>query len=187
MISERNIMIDIETLGNAKNSVILSIGAVEFNMDGVIGKFYIQVDPESCQRAGLVIDARTVMWWMDKPDVARRSLCQPGGANILDALSGLANAFDWKGVDVWANGMDFDLGILEEAYKTLDEPVPWDYWRKCDYRTLKRIVPEDVYKAAKTDNPVAHHALSDAICQAATLIKLLQWIHRDDVQEKKRA
>ena len=68
-----NLMLDIETLGTGPNSVILSIGAVEFDETGVISKFYEAIDPESCTDWGLQIDARTVLWWMDQNDAARKT------------------------------------------------------------------------------------------------------------------
>ena len=58
-----NVMVDLETLGNGSESVIISIGAVEFDPEtGELGReFYKVVDAQSCVDAGLKIDASTVM------------------------------------------------------------------------------------------------------------------------------
>lgn len=173
------IMIDIETLGTSKNSVILAIGAVEFNSTGIVNKFYGQIDPSSCQDWGLVIDARTVMWWMDQNDAARKALTSTQGGPLDIVLKDFAAAFKWKGKNVWANGIDFDLTILEEAFKAVGLPVPWPYWAKFDYRTIKNLAPRAMYDTCKEEAGVAHHALGDAMSQAATLINLskrLNWV-----------
>lgn len=175
-MASRKIMLDIETLGTSKDSVVLAIGAVEFNDTGVVKQFYVQIDPESCTDWGLRIDARTVMWWLDQNDAARKQLTSTKGKALDIALAELRAAFNWKDAEVWANGIDFDFTILEQAYKAIGHEAPWPYWAKMDYRTVKNLVPRAVFNELEEKNPVAHHALSDAMCQAATLIKLLQRI-----------
>lgn len=171
------LMIDIETLGTSKNSVILSIGAVQFSDAGVEKNFYVRVDPESCTDWGLQIDARTVMWWLEQSDEARKSL-SAGKANAIDsALDELIAAFKWKDItEVWANGIDFDFTILEEAMKATGRAVPWPYWAKMDYRTVKNMMPREIYKQCMVENPVKHNALADATAQAATLINMRKHI-----------
>ena len=182
-----NIMVDIETLGTSKNSVILSIGAVQFNENGVEKNFYVQIDPESCTDYGLQIDARTVMWWMDQNVAARQHLTSSRGINLPEALDQFIDAFEWNDAVVWANGIDFDFTILEEAMKATGRTAPWAYWAKMDYRTIKNIVPRDVYNASKEEAGVAHHALADATAQAATLVQLLSWINRNtEIKAKER-
>lgn len=178
------IMVDIETLGTSTDSVILSIGAVQFNENGIEKQFYVQVDPESCTDYGLRIDARTVMWWMDQNNEARKHLTSARGIDLGNALDDFINAFDWKDKAVWANGIDFDFTILESAMKATGRTPPWAYWAKMDYRTVKNMVPRDVYNACKEDAPVAHHALADATAQAATLVQLLNWVNRNTEVKK---
>ena len=168
------IMVDIETLGTSKNSVILSIGAVQFSDKGVEKKFYVQVDPTSCTDWGLQIDARTVMWWLDQSDEARKALSSGKGEALDVALDMLIGAFKWKDATVWANGIDFDFTLLEEAMKATGRAAPWAYWSKMDFRTVKNLVPRDVYKASVVENPIKHNALADATAQAATLTNLMQ-------------
>jgi len=56
----RRIMLDIETLGLEAGAAILSIGAVKFDTDGLGAEFSGEIDLESCQDAGLAIDAETL-------------------------------------------------------------------------------------------------------------------------------
>ena len=184
------IMVDIETLGTSKNSVILSIGAVQFSDKGVEKKFYVQVDPTSCTDWGLQIDARTVMWWLDQSDEARKALSSGKGEALDVALDMLIGAFKWKDATVWANGIDFDFTLLEEAMKATGRAAPWAYWSKMDFRTVKNLAPRAIYDACKVDNTVKHNALADATAQAATLVNLLaqqQWSKPATVSKKKAA
>ena len=184
-----NIMIDIETLGTLPTSVILSIGAVEFDENGVGKTFYTQINPESCADYGLTMDARTVMWWLEQDEAARRALINAKNHSLDVALEELAAAFDWKNKSVWANGIDFDLSILENAYRAVGKNAPWPYWAKMDYRTLKKMVPREVYESCKEEPVVAHDALCDAVAQAATTIQLTSWVHRNmehTIKGKKR-
>ena len=47
-----NIMLDIETLGTRSTSVILSIGAVEFDKTSILRAFHKRIDIDSCLRQG---------------------------------------------------------------------------------------------------------------------------------------
>ena len=72
------IMVDLETLGTAPGSVILSIGAVRFDVEkGLLDEFYVNIDVESSQRLGLTIDGDTVMWWLKQSDAARAKCRTP--------------------------------------------------------------------------------------------------------------
>ena len=172
----QNIMIDIETLGTSSNSVILSIGAVEFDNENLGAEFEIFIDPESCTDHGLVIDASTVMWWMVQSDEARGELLKRKGVTLDEAILQLHQAFDWKGKQVWCNGADFDFPIIAFACKAVGILEPWQYWSKMDYRTLKNLLPKKTYGELKVDATVKHSALADAKAQALTTINILKFL-----------
>lgn len=175
----QNIMLDIETLGTSHNSVILSIGAVEFDNENLGAEFEVYIDPESCTDHGLVIDARTVMWWLGQSEAARGELLKRKGVSLDEALVKLHNAFDWKGKQVWCNGTDFDFPIIASACKAVGILEPWQYWSKMDYRTLKNLVPKKTLQAIRDEivgNYTAHSALDDAKEQALTTIGILNYL-----------
>lgn len=172
----QNIMLDIETLGTSTNSVILSIGAVEFDNKKLGKEFEIFIDPESCTDHGLVIDARTVMWWFGQDDAARGELLKRKGTSLDEAVLQLHHAFDWKGKQVWCNGTDFDFPIIANACKAVGVIEPWQYWAKMDYRTLKNLLPRKTYGELKVDATVKHSALADAKAQALTAINILNFL-----------
>jgi len=166
----RRVMVDIETLGLKRDSVILSIGAVEFGPAQIGDTFEASISRESCEAAGLTVDQDTLEWWQDQPEKARAVL--DGGDELVDVLECFA---DWAaGLDeIWANSPSFDCEALEYAAEQVDVAVPWDFYQERDYRTLKSLPPTP----DKENDGVEHDALDDARHQAwvaATALKRLE-------------
>lgn len=164
------VMVDLETLGNGSNAVIIAIGAVEFEAtSGKLGReFYCVVDGQSCVDAGMKVDVSTVMWWM-KQDTAARAAFNNAGEPLPYALQSFA-AWLPTGACVWGNGATFDNVILSNAYRAIGLPQPWPFWGDRCYRTLKNLFPE--VPLARTGTH--HNALDDAKSQALHAIALLQ-------------
>ncbi|NQW82286.1 MAG: 3'-5' exoribonuclease, partial [Polaromonas sp.] len=60
-------MVDLETLGTVADAVILSIGAVKFDLDSDAiddDGFYASISIESNQETGRRIQEDTLIWWM---------------------------------------------------------------------------------------------------------------------------
>ena len=53
--------------------------------------------------------------------------------------------------------------ILENLYRQMKQPIPWNFWQVRDSRTLFSMMPVDPRKAIQTD---AHNALADCYYQA---------------------
>ncbi len=164
-----NVMLDLETLGNGPESVIIAIGAVKFSKEGITDDlFYTVVDPESCVQVGLKMDTSTVMWWMQQSDAARAAFKRPG-----EPLSKVLEDFAaWcPDVPVWGNGASFDNVILSSAYRATGIKRPWSYWNDRCYRTLKSM------SKVKFERTGTHHnALDDALYQAEHLRRILGWV-----------
>ena len=165
----KHVMVDLETLGNGNDAVIISIGAVAFDVDAGLGdEFYMNVDPQSCVDAGLKMDVSTVMWWMQQSDEARAAFETKG--QPLELV--LATFSEWfpEGATLWGNGATFDNVILGSAYRAIGVKQPWEFWNDRCYRTLKNLWPDS--KLARIG---AHHnALDDARSQAAHAAVLLK-------------
>lgn len=160
-------MVDIETLGTDPGAAILSIGAVTFDETGILDEFYRTIDLESCQKAGLEIDANTLKWWM-RQDESVRDVLLDG-----DPLRGVLNdfkAFYPEDAEVWANSPSFDCAMLEVAFETVGLTEPWSFKDTRDVRTL-RSLPCSVDVTMEGDE---HDALDDARYQARVVSKTLQ-------------
>lgn len=168
-----DIMIDIETLGKGSNSVIVSIAAVGFDIDGgrIKDKYYTLVDPQSCVDIGMTMDVSTVMWWFNQPE---RTWVDGEKRRISEVMTDLVNFYYHRPglprhTRVWANSPSFDLAILRSAYRRLGVVCPWTYKDEMDLRTLKEMCENDPNKPRKPrfKSPGGKHdALHDAILQA---------------------
>ena len=156
------VMIDIETLGTRPSSSILSIGAVLFQGHEIGKEFYSRVALPNMP----VVEARTLIWWSKQPGFQK--LLEGEAVSLRVALQALAN-FIGEDARVWANGIAFDIPILENAYARVNLPVPWSYWNVRDYRTLAKLkgVPTEIeFEGEK------HNALDDARYQTRCLISI---------------
>ncbi len=171
-LSNNNVMLDLETMATHSNAAIVAIGAVRFN--GELQDTYYQViDLQSCLQVGLEVNGDTIKWWLQQEDAARKAITEP---NIV-LTQALTDFSIWLGEDalVWGNGASFDNAILANAYYRAGIPLPWTHYNNRCYRTLKCFYPSIKLKRLGT----LHHALDDAISQAAHLIKILQTIKTD--------
>ena len=180
----RHLMLDLETLGTTPGCVVLSIGAVEFDLDGIKSEFHAHIDVDSSTAFGLKVDARTVMWWLDQSKEAQNALLQADPFPIHDVLDALSDTFDWKDLKVWANGASFDFPILEAVYKAAHRTVPWKYYNQMDFRTMKNLVPNGSYELLRVRPGTAHDALDDARSQASTLINIINWVNGTHYEQR---
>lgn len=170
----KNIMIDTETLGVFADSVIMSIGAVKFNLEtGTIDNdpFYVSISIDSNTEQGRRIHEDTLIWWMGQSKEAQAVFHEPKIIlpSALDALSDWIGDTDYK---VWSNGADFDIPMLAHAYHYNDMNAPWKFFNTRCYRTMKNL-PGAVH-TPKPYNPLKHNALQDAIFRAQHLISIYQ-------------
>ncbi len=169
-----HIMLDIETLGSAPGSVILSIAAVRFDETAIGEVFYEIVDPASCVTAGMTIDPSTVLWWMQQSDPARAEVCKPG-VHIMEVLrkfSHFANPFGERlaASTIWGNGATFDNVLLSEAFRLTGLTRPWSHRLDRCFRTMKAAFPTD----PPAFEGVAHHPVDDAKHQIRHLQVILR-------------
>lgn len=155
-------MVDIETLGTEPGAVILSIGAVKFDQYSLGEEFYLEIDKQSCDDAGLVIEADTLDWWLDQEDDAQEVLAE-GGVGLDLALHKFAKFYDGCET-VWANAPTFDCRHLKAAYEACGMELPWSFRDERCFRTLKAL-PNAITEPEDWDG-TAHDALDDARWQA---------------------
>lgn len=143
----KGIMIDIETMGTHTSlSLLLSIGAIAFEMskDGpvmdvrVLEKVYLW---ESQILAGRRIEPGTQKWWSEQSEEARAHWEKAESKENISYLDlHIGNYYAECGLtpktDVWANGVVFDIGNLENILHTYEKKIPWSYNAVRDARTI---------------------------------------------------
>jgi len=160
-------MVDIETLGLEPGSAILSIGAVQFTEDGLEEEFYAEVSLESCQEAGLEIDADTLEWWLGQDDEVTGILT--GGDDLTHVLDEFRLWFP-DDAEVWANSPSFDCEHLGVAFDAVGMSEPWAFYDERDVRTLKSLPGAANVEMEGNE----HDALDDAKHQARFVVETLQ-------------
>jgi DNA polymerase III epsilon subunit-like protein len=168
----QNIMVDIETLGNVRNSAVLSIGAVQFSMgsDRAIGEeFYVNIDVASSIRFGCKVESATFYWWMRQGDEARRALFNPVPVEFTDALSAFRDFIGHDNPLVWAKPPGFDLGHLTSCYQLVEQPIPWHHRNERDVRTFCDVVQRLGWNPPNIKSKTKHNALADAKAQVWTV------------------
>lgn len=153
------------------NAVILSIGAVQFNREGLGDEYYGILNVQSQIDKGRIISASTLKWWAAQSDDARKVLTAPQ----LGVSYALTEFGQWLEPDtrVWGNGASFDNVLLATLYSDFGIKKPWGYDKDRCYRTLKNIAAEAWHKPIPRFGTY-HNALDDAKTQALHAIQLME-------------
>jgi len=161
-------MIDLETLGVEPDSVVITLGAIKFDPysdtephDGLYLRCDIEEQSEKYNRS---IDDNTLAWWgRQEQNIQDEAFGDHENRVNMDTLT--------KAINKWCVGLDqllcqgplFDYAILQNLYKQVGKPCPWNYWQIRDSRTLFSMMPSDPRKAIQEE---AHNALADCYYQA---------------------
>lgn len=170
-----DVMLDLETLGHTSKSVVVSIGAIAFNIEtGKMFKvlFYEKIDPQTCLDVGLKMSAHTVFWWLDQSKEAQKELIS---GERVDLKKALLDFYDWflffkkktkhNNIYIWGNGAGFDINLLIDAYEAVKLPIPWNFRNERDVRTLADLKPEIKNKIISETSFLAHHPIEDCKLQ----------------------
>jgi hypothetical protein len=184
-ISEKHLVLDLETLGTKINSCILSIGAIIFDpyqtdvYDFVckntekspnISTYYKRISLDSCEKLGMTIDDSTVEWWAKQSKEAQdEAFSDEDRHDIKDALKEL-NIFSKHCKRFWAKSPDFDCKLIESYAFTLNIGVPWQFWETRCIRTIEDHID------FKSESVNSHHALQDTFYEAASVQAFYQKI-----------
>jgi hypothetical protein len=170
-------MIDIETIGVAPTATILTIAAQAFDPFGTgyyDQQYYARITLES--QSNRSIDESTVAWWATQPAAARdEAFMEEGRVDLDQALDSLGKLI-WRSSLLWCQGPTFDCTILEHAYKSYNKPIPWQYYKVRDSRTVFSLWPELPKPAT------SHHALEDCRRQIDLLQATLRHLNVKEIR-----
>lgn len=160
-----SIMLDLETLSTRPDATILTFGACRFNpykQEDITQGIYFRIDVDSQVDLGRHVDEDTVEWWGRQSEDVREEAMSPDNRIGLVEFTKQLNRFIVGADLIWAQGLVFDIVILENLYRQLGLPCPWQFWQIRDSRTLLSTLgdPREKNKAG------LHNALEDAVSQA---------------------
>ena len=174
------VAIDLETLSTSPAAVMLSIGAVAVcESTGTRLQFYAATSVDS--QPGRKTDASTLIWWDKQSTEAHKAFDYAHSEDCPPLSQALDQLTDWLGklgethdVYVWGNGADFDIGILNHAYKEISNFVPWDFRKVRDMRTLYDLTLRFGLTISVPRVGTHHNALDDAQFQADVIMESLR-------------
>jgi 3' exoribonuclease, RNase T-like len=161
--------IDLETLDTSPSATILTIGGVKFNpytVDEPYDKFYFKLSIDDQDRLGRTVSDSTLEWWTKQdPEIMNEAFDQTDAVGVDEFLNALNK---WiVGVDIfWGQGYGFDYTMLENIYRSLGRPIPWQFWQIRDSRTLLGLLKEDPRKKMQKN---LHNAYADAFYQSKAI------------------
>lgn len=168
------VMIDLETLGLGADAVIMSIGAVKFDLHtGEIDDeaFYASVSIDSNLELGRKIGESTLLYWLNQSKEARVVFHEPK-VHLRDALGQFTAWLGRTKFCPWGNGPAFDLVKLAHAYESCGWDHPWEFWNERCVRTYRSL--PGAKAIPKVAPRIAHHAMHDAYAQAQHVIQIHQ-------------
>lgn len=187
-MKERNVMIDIETLGTKRDSLVFSICCVEFDSKfNVLSNYYKTISIESLLNAGLVIDTNTLNWWIstDK-ELFLKLISNVNLVDVKEALIGFETYLltiekKCKDYEIWTKSPSFDCVILTELFErilgTSNKKIIESKFR--DYRDVRTAISiadsisgKNTYSEFKNTNKNeyhSHNAYDDCVKQIESL------------------
>ena len=161
-----HVMLDIETLSTRPESVVLTLGAVKFDpwadevaMDSGL---YLRINVDEQLALGRHVQEETVEWWGKQEESVREEALGEGDRVSLEDTAAQLNRFLVGAECIWCQGPAFDIVILENLYRQLVKPTPWQFWQIRDSRTLFGVHGDPRVKGRAQ----AHNALADCYYQA---------------------
>lgn len=174
----KHFMLDIESLALCDRAAIIEVGICLFDITN--GRVLATVDSEvnwlSCVRHGGVRENATVKWWREQTNVKMPGAIPENCPDIIPVLDMVADftkvhneGDDWC---IWANGICFDINVLEFYYKQTGLAVPWTYNQVRDARTIYKLA-RDVHPGWRWPElsccDLSHRAGYDVMNQASAL------------------
>lgn len=174
MMEYGRVMLDLETMAVSNSrSLVLSVGLVPFRLRaaGYDTGDPLLILPDLTQQLllGRRVTPSTQDWWSRQtPEAASHW----AGETVINSRVSLVEALDLVrlacyGMEVWANGIVFDLCNLTTLAEDLGLPDLWTYSAARDARTLYKVLPR--LREAPTGEQVSHDPVSDCLWQVHKL------------------
>lgn len=176
-----HLMNDIETIGTDADTIVLSVGSVLFNKEGIHAKREWTLDLEEQKKLGRTFDHETLWFWMKQSEGARKAF-DPKIEKV--SMVQFLNEYElWIDENLvshkekrdelkcWGNGSSFDTTIIEDLFRKYHSKgkagIPWKFWNQWCYRTFNHLTKaKDLVKR----EGIYHNAADDAEFQAKTVL-----------------
>lgn len=157
-----DVTFDLETASLSSTAAIIQIGAVAWNRfeeksERLFEDAYevsFGVDLRSAMMSGFDIDPETCKWWSNRDAALKNSILSEHVEHIKDVLLSfkawleeVRSTSSAESICLWAQGSDFDVPVLRNAFETFDIEFPVNYHAIRDARSvvLETFVRESIY------------------------------------------
>lgn len=175
----KELMLDLETMGNTPQAPIVQIGAAYFKMStGEVGdSMLINVHLADAIKHGAKPDGSTIMWWLGQEKEAQQTLSDKD-IKMYREFNALVqfNKFVKKATRVWSHAT-FDFVIVNEAFRRRGIKSNMHYREARDIRTLTGLIPKEDRKELEREG-IHHNALDDVMYQIKYCHAAYQTIQR---------
>jgi len=168
----KDLMIDIESLSLKKNAAIISMGYLIFDSEKETKfKHEVLTVIDQCENFnGRDVNWDTIKFHLGLTQETHQYLMTDFSVLLKQALINLSDYIKkHKPKRVWANGICFDISVLENCYEQYELEIPWKYNQVSDARTLYKAYPLHPMGWAEAKSKVkgdAHNPLYDSRVQA---------------------
>lgn len=182
-------MVDLETLGNGPDAVIMSAAVVAFDGSGWTSSVLSRNLTIGLNQPKRTQNSETLNWWMAPErekkflELSRASLNSK--VSLRDALLSINKFIEYhvtcegtkennfatttwdQGSTIWCKSTAFDLAILRHAYAQYDIKMPYPFRAERDVRTVIETIAGKDIKRQDTD---LHNPLADAEYQIKQIV-----------------
>jgi len=180
-----DVMIDVEGLSENSDACPYEIALVFFMRDDPSAPFGLHTyfpSPESGFALELTSSQSTQLWMLSREITVDYDTGMPIREVLEQIRCDLTKrAVPLDALRIWARGTDYDISILNLAYRRISQEPPWQYWKTRDVRTY--------LEACRYTSPRknTHRALEDALNQARDVIDATFSRHFTHILESKDA
>ena len=175
-----DLMLDLETMGNDSDSVIVQIAMVMFDRQtGEIDKdtFLTNISIDSCLNKGMKVTGSTIEFWLKQTgrDFLDNTVSINTAIEAVKTYYQRKSMFGKNNIYLWSHAT-FDAVILSSAFKMCGVKSPFPYKNFRDIRTLTDLAQLDLKKTFtdKSGPQKDHNALHDCIFQISYCVSCFQ-------------
>lgn len=179
MKQNRNIMVDIETIGKVQDATIFQIAAASFDIvtGDIISTIDLKLDVRSVE--DFQADGDTLLWWLNENKELLTRLMNEGKLTeptfyrefsdwLTDQALDAVKDGQQPELAMWGNGISFDIVRLRNKYDKHNMPFIISFRNEMDVRTILELasdktgIPKAQLKLMATDDSeTKHDALDD--------------------------
>lgn len=173
----QHLMLDMETLGNKPDTVVMSLAGVILTRDAIVSAKEWTLNTQQQLNGGRKIDMDTVCWWL-KQEQNAQNIIRKSASEGQDMRSAMTEFTSWvknignkRKILVWSCGATFDISIAENILNSMKLEVPWEYTNQRCYRTVKAMHKVEQGLEFKGQK---HVAIDDCMHQALALMNFFK-------------